>query len=243
MPTTSSDNTKMSNSASVKKTATAKKSETKVTPVSASVPTSSLAGSVVVSPTKASKASVSSASVAVSSPAPASVIASVAVVESVVAPVVDAGEESVVASFATLLTKFTDLRSKLNELAPEMKKMEKQVARLEKKAEKRRRRKTGVDGEKKANPTSVFTVPVKITDDLCVFLGIPKGTQVSRSDVTRGVMRYAKEHSLTDKQQIKPDATLRKLLAISESDELTILNLQKYLKTHYIKAVPVVVAA
>jgi chromatin remodeling complex protein RSC6 len=157
--------------------------------------------------------------------------------------VVDAGEESVVASFATLLTKFTDLRSKLNELAPEMKKMEKQVARLEKKAEKRRRRKTGVDGEKKANPTSVFTVPVKITDDLCVFLGIPKGTQVSRSDVTRGVMRYAKEHSLTDKQQIKPDATLRKLLAISESDELTILNLQKYLKTHYIKAVPVVVAA
>lgn len=243
----------MSNSASAKKSAATKKSETKVTPVSTSasvsVPTSVAA---VVSPSKASKTPSASASASASSSSASSSSASssssavvVAVVaESTVAPVAtDAGEESVVASFASLLTKFTDLRSKLNELAPEMKKMEKQVARLEKKAEKRRRRKTGVDGEKKANPTSVFTVPVKITDDLCVFLGIPKGTQVSRSDVTRGVMRYAKEHSLTDKQQIKPDATLRKLLAISESDELTILNLQKYLKTHYIKAVPVVVVA
>jgi chromatin remodeling complex protein RSC6 len=124
-----------------------------------------------------------------------------------------------------------------------MKKMEKQVGRLEKKAEKRRRRKAGVDGEKKSNPTTVFTKPVKITDDLCVFLGHAKGTEVSRSDVTRGLMKYAKERSLTEKQTIKPDATLRKLLGVTENDVLTILNLQKYLKNHYIKTVPVVVAA
>ena len=121
-----------------------------------------------------------------------------------------------------------------------MKKMEKQVARLEKKAERRRRRKTGAvgaDGEKKSNPTTVFTKPVEITKDLCVFLGLAAGTQVSRSDVTRGVMKYAKDHKLTDKQAIKPDATLRKLLGLTEADSLTILNLQKYLKGHYVKAV------
>jgi len=171
-------------------------------------------------------------------PAPVAVAAPVAAVAPVVAEA-DA-EESVVTNFAALLVKFNALRVSLNELAPEMKKMEKQVARLEKKAERRRRRKTGVvgpDGEKKPNPTTVFTKPVEITADLCVFLGLPKGTQVSRSDVTRGVMKYAKDHKLTDKQTINPDATLRKLLGLTEADKLTILNLQKYLKGHYVKAV------
>jgi hypothetical protein len=172
-------------------------------------------------------------------PAPVAAPAPVAVAAPVVAEVADA-EESVVTNFAALLVKFNALRTSLNELAPEMKKMEKQVARLEKKAERRRRRKTGTvgaDGEKKSNPTTVFTKPVEITKDLCVFLGLAAGTQVSRSDVTRGVMKYAKDHKLTDKQAIKPDATLRKLLGLTEADSLTILNLQKYLKGHYVKAV------
>jgi hypothetical protein len=171
-------------------------------------------------------------------PAPVAAAAPVAVAAPVVAEVADA-EESVVTNFAALLVKFNALRTSLNELAPEMKKMEKQVARLEKKAERRRRRKTGTvgaDGEKKPNPTTVFTKPVKITSELCVFLGLPKDTEVSRSDVTRGVMKYAKDHKLTDKQAIKPDATLRKLLGLTEADSLTILNLQKYLKGHYVKA-------
>ena len=171
-------------------------------------------------------------------PAPVAVVAPVVPAVAVVAEA-DA-EESVVTNFAALLVKFNALRTSLNELAPEMKKMEKQVARLEKKAERRRRRKTGAvgaDGEKKSNPTTVFTKPVEITAELCLFLGLPKGTQVSRSDVTRGVMKYAKDHKLTDKQTIKPDATLRKLLGLTEADNLTILNLQKYLKGHYVKAV------
>jgi len=203
---------------------------------------------------KAAKAApVASPAAPVVVPPPAPVVAHTAAVHgkqavaapvAPVAPVVVAApveaaveEESVVANFAGLLTKFNALRLALNELAPEMKKMEKQVARLEKKAERRRRRKTGADGEKKANPTTVFTKPVEITKELCVFLQLAPGTQISRSDVTRGVMKYAKEHQLTDKQTIKPDATLRKLLGLTEKDNLTILNLQKYLKGHYVKAV------
>ena len=181
------------------------------------------------------------AAVHAKTPAPVAAAAPVAVVAPVVAAeVVADADESVVTNFAALLVKFNALRVSLNELAPEMKKMEKQVARLEKTAERRRRRKTGAvgaDGEKKSNPTTVFTKPVEITKDLCVFLGLAAGTQVSRSDVTRGVMKYAKDHKLTDKQAIKPDATLRKLLGLTEADSLTILNLQKYLKGHYVKAV------
>jgi chromatin remodeling complex protein RSC6 len=36
-----------------------------------------------------------------------------------------------------------------------------------------------------------------------------------------------------EKQVIKPDATLRKLLNVNESDTLRILNLQMYLSSHY----------
>jgi hypothetical protein len=222
-------------SAATKKPAAAvKKTAASPAPVVAPPP----APVVVASPAAHGKAAKAAAA------APAPVVVPV-VAPAPVAEVAEVAEESVVASFATLLTKFTALRTSLNELAPEMKKMERQVARLEKKAEKRRRRKAGVvgaDGEKKPNPTTVFTKPVEITKELCTFLGLPAGTQVSRSDVTRGVMKYAKDKSLTDKQTIKPDGTLRKLLGLTEADNLTILNLQKYLKNHYVKA-PVVVAA
>jgi hypothetical protein len=206
------------------------KAAAKAAPVAAPVAVPPPAPVVQHTPAAHAKTAATPAPVSAVAPAPVAVVA---------APVEAETEESVVANFSALLVKYNALRTAANELAPEMKKMEKQVARLEKKAERRRRRKTGVvgpDGEKKSNPTTVFTKPVEITKELCVFLGLAAGTQVSRSDVTRGVMKYAKDHKLTDKQTIKPDATLRKLLGLTEQDNLTILNLQKYLKGHYVKA-------
>jgi chromatin remodeling complex protein RSC6 len=106
----------------------------------------------------------------------------------------------------------------------------------------RRRRTRTPQLDEAGNPLpkkpSVFTKPQQITDDLCVFLAKPKGTLVSRSDVTRGVMDYVKKHSLNNKQDINPDAALRKLLKVTEAEKVTILNLQRYLKIHYVKAVP-----
>ena len=230
MPASSSDNSNKMPAATSAAKKTAATKATKAAPVVAA-PVAVPPPAPVVQHTAAAHAKTAAA------PAP---VAAAPVAAPVVAEVVADVDESVVTNFAALLVKFNALRTSLNELAPEMKKMEKQVARLEKKAERRRRRKTGAvgaDGEKKSNPTTVFTKPVEITKDLCVFLGLAAGTQVSRSDVTRGVMKYAKDHKLTDKQAIKPDATLRKLLGLTEADSLTILNLQKYLKGHYVKAV------
>jgi chromatin remodeling complex protein RSC6 len=110
-----------------------------------------------------------------------------------------------------------------------------------KKAERRRKRKAevGADGVVAAAKPCIFTKPVRITEELCSFLAKPKGAEVSRSEVTKSVMAYARSHNLLDKQTIKADATLRKLLTLSETDSLTILNLQKYLGRHYIKPAPV----
>jgi len=81
---------------------------------------------------------------------------------------------------------------------------------------------------------TAFTKPTAISDALCAFLGVPKGNLLSRSEVTTRVCRYAKEKALMSKQVIKADAPLRKLLALTESDELTFRNLQRFLKPHYV---------
>jgi chromatin remodeling complex protein RSC6 len=143
---------------------------------------------------------------------------------------------------AALQKSITDLQEQLASLktaasaaATALKTIEKQAARLAKKADRRRKRKTeAVEG---AEPKPcIFTKPVKITAELCSFLGKPKDTEVSRSSVTKGVMEYARNNNLMDKQTIKADAALRKLLTLNEGDVLTILNLQKFLRRHYVKA-------
>jgi chromatin remodeling complex protein RSC6 len=137
-------------------------------------------------------------------------------------------------SIADLQEQLASLKTATASAATALKTIEKQATRLAKKADRRRKRKAeAVEG---AEPKPcIFTKPVKITAELCSFLGKPKDTEVSRSSVTKGVMEYARNHNLMDKQTIKADAALRKLLTLAEGDVLTILNLQKYLRRHYVK--------
>jgi hypothetical protein len=83
---------------------------------------------------------------------------------------------------------------------------------------------------------SVFTKPTPISDMLCVFLGVPQGSLMSRSEVTTRICAYAKTHNLLDKQVIRADPALRMLLSLTPNDELQILNLQRFLKPHYLRA-------
>jgi len=138
-------------------------------------------------------------------------------------------------SIADLQEQLANLKTATSAATSALKTIEKQAARVIKKADRRRKRKTeAVEG---AEPKPcIFTKPVKITAELCSFLGKPKDTEVSRSSVTKGVMEYARNNGLMDKQTIKADAALRKLLTLNEGDVLTILNLQKYLRRHYVKA-------
>ncbi len=145
-------------------------------------------------------------------------------------------------SIADLHEQLSSLKTAASAAANALKTIEKQAARVIKKADRRKKRKadTTEGGEAKVS-SCIFTKPVKVTDELCAFLGKPKGTEVSRSAVTKGVLAYAKSHSLMDKQAIKADAALRKLLTLNEGQDLTILNLQKFLRRHYIKATPAAV--
>jgi chromatin remodeling complex protein RSC6 len=189
-----------------------------------------------VSKAKASKTAAVPAPVAAPAPAPAPVVAPAPVADTI-SHVASEDNVNVVAEFNSLVEKVNSLRTTLAAVFSDMKKLEKRIPRELKKAQKGRRRRAPVEGEEgKPKKETVFTKPTAISDALCTFLGVPKGTLLSRSDVTTRVCHYAKEHNLMAKQVIKADAPMRKLLALTEKDELKILNLQRYLKPHYPKA-------
>jgi chromatin remodeling complex protein RSC6 len=86
-----------------------------------------------------------------------------------------------------------------------------------------------------------------ITDELASFMGLPPKSQQSQTEVTKFISTYVKNHKCFDpnfKRRIVPDAKLTKLLRVKDGQEVTYLNLQSFLKVHFIKTVvPVVVAA
>lgn len=77
-----------------------------------------------------------------------------------------------------------------------------------------------------------------LTDELCAFMGLPAKSQKSQTDVTKFISGYVKSHSCFDpnfKRRILPDTKLGKLLRVKDGQEVTYLNLQSFLKVHFVK--------
>jgi chromatin remodeling complex protein RSC6 len=110
---------------------------------------------------------------------------------------------------------------------------------------KKRRRKDPADmtpEEKKAwearRANNAFLKLRPISDELSSFMGLPAKSQRSQTDVTKFVSNYVKTHNCFDpnfKRRIIPDAKLAKLLRVKDGQEVTYLNLQSFLKVHFLK--------
>ena len=77
-----------------------------------------------------------------------------------------------------------------------------------------------------------------LSDELCTFMGLPSKSQKSQTDVTKFVANYVKTHNCFDpnfKRRILPDTKLAKLLRAKDKEEITYLNLQRFLKVHFLK--------
>jgi chromatin remodeling complex protein RSC6 len=77
-----------------------------------------------------------------------------------------------------------------------------------------------------------------ISDELASFMGLPSKSEKSQTDVTKFVASYVKDHSCFDpsfKRRIIPDTKLAKLLRAKDGQEVTYLNLQSFLKVHFLK--------
>ena len=93
----------------------------------------------------------------------------------------------------------------------------------------------------KRRANNAFLVQRPLTEELCHFMGLKTGETRSQTQVTKFISEYVKKHSCFDpsfKRRILPNAALAKLLRVSDKDEVTYLNLQSFLKVHFIKTAP-----
>lgn len=92
--------------------------------------------------------------------------------------------------------------------------------------------------EKKPRKASGFVLAVPISNDLCDFLDIPHGSQVSRTEVTKYLIAYISDHNLSNPEKktlVVPDERLSKLLGPDvDLDTLTRFTIQRYMNRHYL---------
>lgn len=131
-----------------------------------------------------------------------------------------------------------NLRDQAVSAIKNLQKLQKRVAKEIKEAGRRRRRvKKEEDGQVKEKRPTIFTTPVTLKDELCAFLGKPKGSQMTPADVTRAFSAYVESHKLKDAEKghtIHPDAAMRKVLGLKEGDELGYRTIQTHLYKLYI---------
>lgn len=146
--------------------------------------------------------------------------------------------EAVVSPHDTLETLANDMIKMAKSLLETARQAKKEHAKQVKKAEqggKKRRAKS--DGES-THSNSVFLQPSKISPALAKFCGVSADTMLSRTEATRKIAAYIKEKDLQNpenRREIRADATLTSLFALTAEDKLNYFNLQRYIKPHFIK--------
>ena len=85
---------------------------------------------------------------------------------------------------------------------------------------------------------NAFLVERPLSPELCSFMSIAVGSKRSQTQVTKYISDYVKSHNCFDpnfKRRIIPNAALAKLLRVDDKTEVTYLNLQRFLKVHFVK--------
>jgi chromatin remodeling complex protein RSC6 len=133
----------------------------------------------------------------------------------------------------------------------DLRKMQRDYEAEIKNALKKTKKKRAPRDENNPRKPSGFASPVIVSDELYKFLekyGVKKNDPIARTDVTKYITGYIKEHDLQNpehRREIVPDAILKKLFgpAIEPKDPndansplvYTYLKLQRYLSQHFPK--------
>ena len=135
--------------------------------------------------------------------------------------------------FSTVITELMTLRSSLTALTSRVRALKVRSEREVKQAVKDVRKRRSAN-----RSPSGFVKPTKISNELADFVGRPHGSEMARTEVTRVLTAYIREHKLQDPQngrRILADNKLSKLLKLQKSDDLTYFNLQKHMSPHFAK--------
>ena len=137
---------------------------------------------------------------------------------------------------------FSEFSGRLNSLSSQFTSLKNDFRGLEKRALRELKAAQKLSAKKQRKNTnrqpSGFVKPTKISSELATFLGKEPGTEMARTEVTREINKYIRAHNLQDSEngrKINPDKSLRTLLKIPTSEQLTYFNLQRYISPHFAK--------
>ena len=142
--------------------------------------------------------------------------------------VADAATDNVLSS---IIDKVNGLAAYIKDIQANLKVLSKEYDKQQKIIEKAQKKRQNAK-----NSPSGFAKPNKISDELCDFIGVPHGTEKSRTDITRLINAYVKEHNLNkpeNKRFILPDTKLKKILNVGDSEEINYFILQKLISHHF----------
>ena len=152
--------------------------------------------------------------------------------------------DSILKELDVTLKTFKNQISRVRTLKKDIIFLEKSLKKLQTKKTKKKKPILDENGDVKKNG---FARPTDISDELADFLGVEKGVQIARTEVTKRINAYVKEHDLQDPERrrcilLTSDAgkKLKKLLSdIVDNQgnpcELNFINIQKYIKHHFPK--------
>lgn len=129
-----------------------------------------------------------------------------------------------VEKITSLASLIKDIQTSIKPVVKEHDKLRKIVDRIQKKRENARKSPSG------------FAKPNKISNELCDFIGVPHGTEKSRTEITRCINAYVKEHNLnkpSNRRIILPDEKLKKILKTTNDEEVTFFILQRLISHHF----------
>jgi hypothetical protein len=140
--------------------------------------------------------------------------------------------------YQVVLDKLHSFVNDTKDLITVVKNLQKEYVKLQKQSSKKVKKVVASSDAAVKRSPSGFAKPTNLSDELCSFLGVPKGSAMARTLVTKHINEYIKKNNLqdpTDKRIISPDAKLKSILSIGDGDKLTYFNLQTYIKQHFKK--------
>lgn len=168
-------------------------------------------------------------------------------VQKVSAPVTTAKEVSTVNTILqSLIQTSNNIISNQKQIASQVKIVnrlyKKEIKSIEKAVTKARRNAKKDPNRPKRTPSG-FAVPSKISTQMCDFLQIEHGTELSRTDITKKLTTYIREKNLqvpTNRRSFVPDNALGGILGpLKEVDQdkgYTYFNLQRYITPHIVSS-------
>jgi chromatin remodeling complex protein RSC6 len=149
----------------------------------------------------------------------------------------DESNNNIFQDFKLLNDNISLFKMQLNTLQQHLKLIEKNVKKEIKKCNKKTKNTSSNNTKKQP---SGFAKPTKVSKELCNFMNIPEGSEIARTEVTKYLVLYIKQHNLQEqtnksKNKIIPDENLRELLGLNSlNDDLTFFNIQKYMNKHFV---------